>query len=128
MKIMIIDDEPDILDYLMAALEDSGYDTCTVQEDESVDEAIQSCNPDLIILDIMMPRRSGVSIYKELRSTPEFRMIPIAIISGMMPEKDFKKGFENLVNDHTISLPDGFIEKPIQLMELLGLIKKLLNT
>ncbi len=127
MKIMIIDDEPDILDYLTAALEDNGYDTCTVDEDEPVDKVIRLCSPDLIVLDIMMPRRSGVSIYKELRSTPEFKTIPIAIISGMMPEKDFKKSFKNLVNDNTISIPDGFIEKPIQLKELLTLIRKLLN-
>ena len=127
MKIMIIDDEPDVLDYLKAVLEDNGFDTCTIEENEPVDEAIQSYSPDLIILDIMMPRRSGVSIYKELRSTPEFKTIPIAIISGMMPEKDFKKSFQNLVNDNTISLPDGFIEKPIQLKELLELIQKLLN-
>ena len=126
MKIMIIDDEPDILDYLMAALEDNGFEVCTVKDDEPADEAVRSCRPDLIILDIMMPRRSGVSIYKELKSTPEFMAIPIAIISGMMPEKDFENNFQDLVNDKTVSLPDGFIEKPIQLEELLKLIQKLL--
>ncbi len=127
MKIMIIDDEPDILDYLMAALEDNGYETCTIKENETLAKAIQTKQPDLIILDIMMPIRSGISIYKELRSSHRLKKIPIAIISGMLLENDFKTDFQNLVNDDTLPLPEGFIEKPVKLPVLMELVHELLK-
>jgi len=126
MKIMIIDDEPDIREYLMAVLEDSGYETCVREENQPVGEAVGSCMPDMIILDIMMPSRSGMSIYRELRSTPEFEKIPVTIISGMLPEADFKHAFTGLVGDENIPLPEGFIEKPIQLIELMNIVDQLL--
>jgi len=127
MKVLIIDDEPDIRDYLTAVLEDNGYTAKPLTTDETFSDVIRSDRPDLIILDIMMPKRSGISIYKELRSTDEYKNIPIAIISGMMPEKSFKKGFGKLLNDDSIALPDGFIEKPVQLESLKELLDKILK-
>ena len=126
MKIMIIDDEPDIREYLMAVLEDSGYETCSMEENTQVGEAVGSCMPDLIILDIMMPSRSGMSIYRELRSTPEFEDIPVTIISGMLPETDFKMAFKELVGGEDVPFPEGFMEKPIQLKELMAIVERLL--
>lgn len=126
-KIMIIDDEPDILIYLMTILEDSGYTTCTVEENDKIVDEILKEKPDLIIIDIMMPKRSGISIYKELRSTEACIDIPIAFISGMAPEKDFiKKDFRELVNDREIAPPDGYIEKPVQVDALIDLVKQLI--
>ena len=127
-KIMIIDDEPDIRAYLMAALEDNGYQTCTMQESEPVLDTVMAHNPDLIILDIMMPRRSGISIYKELRASVQFEKIPIALISAISPAKDLMEGgFRKLIDDSTIPLPDGFIEKPVKLTTLMKLVEKLLE-
>ncbi len=111
----------------MAALEDNGYETCTIKDNEQVLEAIQTRKPDLIILDIMMPVRSGISIYKELRSTRQLKKIPIAIISGMLLENDFKTDFKKLVNDDAIPIPEGFIEKPVKLPVLMELVSELLK-
>jgi twitching motility two-component system response regulator PilH len=84
--------------------------------------------PDLIILDIMMPRRSGISMYKELRRTAAFNNIPIALISGMSPAKDFmEEEFKRLIDDDTIGPPDGFVEKPVKLPALMELVKQLLE-
>ncbi len=127
MKIMIIDDEPDIREYLVAVLEDNRYETCTIKEKESLVEAIQTKQPDLIMLDILMPGRSGISIYKELRSIRWLKEIPIVIISGMLLESDFKTDFQHLVNDDTIPLPEGFIEKPVKVSSLIKLVNELLT-
>lgn len=125
-KIMVIDDEPDIRMYLMAALEDNGYRTCDVGEGKSILDAVKDEEPDLIVLDIMMPRRSGVSVYKEFRTTETFKDIPVVIISGMLVAKDsIEEEFKKLVGDETIPLPNGFVEKPIKLPALLGLVEKL---
>jgi len=127
-KIMIIDDEPDIRIYLMAALEDNGYETCTIEDNEPILKAVLAKEPDLIILDIMMPQRSGISMYKELRRTAALKNIPIALISGMSEAKDFmEEGFEKLIDDHTISPPDGFVEKPVKLPALMELVEQLLE-
>jgi two-component system, OmpR family, phosphate regulon response regulator PhoB len=126
--IMIIEDETDIRDYLMAALEDNGYNTCSIEEHEPVPEAMIHHKPDLIIMDIMMPKRSGISIYKELRRSQKFSGIPVALITGVAPEIEFmENGFHLFVDDPSIEPPDGFIEKPIDLLALLGFIKALLN-
>ena len=127
-KIMIIDDEPDIRMYLMAALEDNGYETCDVENGKSILDAVSSQKPDLIVLDIMMPRRSGVSVYKELRTSDAVRNIPVVMISGMPAAKQFvDEEFKKLVDNEAIPLPDGFVEKPIKLPVLVESIKKLLE-
>ena len=125
-KIMVIDDEPDIITYLMAALEDRGYLPLTVREEEDVTDAVQKEKPDLIILDIMMPRRSGISIYKDLRSQKSTREIPVALISGLESSKDMLTDeLINLIDNGAIDAPDGFIEKPVRLDDFLDLVAKL---
>jgi len=127
-KVMIIDDEPDIRAYLMAVLEDEGYETCTIEANESILDAVKKMKPDLIILDIMMPRRSGVSVYKELRASDATKRIPVVLISGMPAAKQFvDEEFRKLVDNEAIPLPDGFVEKPIKLPVLVEAIKKLLE-
>jgi len=125
-KIMVIDDEPDIRMYLMAALEDCGYQTCDVGESRSIVDDVSEQEPDLIVLDIMMPRKSGISVYKELRSSERFKNIPVVIISGIPSAREFvEEEFRRFVGDETIPLPDGFVEKPIKLPALMELVDKL---
>ena len=127
-KIMVIDDEPDIRLYLMAALEDRGYETCTIEENEPIHKAVSAKEPDLIVLDIMMPRRSDISMDKELRRRAAFKNIPIALISGMSPAKDFmEEEFKELIDNDTIAPPEGFIEKPIKLPTFMELVENLLE-
>ena len=124
--ILIIDDEPDIREYLIALLEDHGYITHGVTESESIPEAVIRHRPDLIILHIMMPLRSGFSIYKELRSNSHMARIPIALLSGLSPESDFMEtGFLQLLEKESIPPPNRFMEKPIDLEALLTLIQEL---
>lgn len=127
-KIMIVDDETDIQAYLMAALEDSGYSTCTVNDINDILGSIYQEKPDLILLDIMMPDRSGISIYKEIQQTPEFKTIPIILMSGLSSKNEFiTKLFHDQKESDKISVPAIFIEKPIQLEKLEKQISKLLK-
>jgi DNA-binding response OmpR family regulator len=127
-KIMIVDDETDIQAYLMAALEDSGYSTCTVNDINDILGSIYQEKPDLIILDIMMPDRSGISIYREIQQTPEFKTIPIILMSGLSSKNDFiAKLFHDKKKSDEIAVPDVFMEKPIQLEKLEKQISNLLK-
>jgi DNA-binding response OmpR family regulator len=127
-KIMIVDDEPDILDYLMAVLEDNGYITCTVKNINNILDSITQEKPDLIILDIMMPDRSGLSIYREIQLTSEFKTIPVILISGLSSKNEF---IEELLNGNKdseqIASPEIFIEKPLQIEKLIKQIASLLK-
>ena len=127
-KILIIDDEPDIRDYLMAALEDNGYLTSTVFDNESIPEAVLKHQPALIILDIMMPQRSGISVYKELRRTPQIEKIPVALLSGAISESDLMQtDFIQILNKESIPPPDLMIEKPVHLPTLLTSIESIFD-
>jgi CheY-like chemotaxis protein len=125
---MIVDDETDIQAYLMAALEDSGYSTCTVNDINDILDSIYREKPNLIILDIMMPDRSGISIYREIQQTPEFKTIPIILMSGLSSKSEFiAKLFHDQKKSDKVAVPAIFIEKPIQLEKLTKQISNLLK-
>ncbi len=127
-KIMIVDDEPDIQIYLMTALEDSGYVTCTAEDIHNIPASIYREKPDLIILDIMMPDRSGLSIYKEIQMTPEFKTIPVILISGMSSKNEFiAELFRDQEDSDLIACSYVFVEKPVKLNELKKHISNLLK-
>ena len=127
-NIMIVDDEADIRTYLSAVLEDSGYRACSLDEEENIIDALQQHQPDLVLLDIMMPRRSGISIFRDLRSTPGVDTIPVALMSGI----DRAAGFFNtefmLLEELNLRPPDGFIEKPLQIQQLIEVIETIFET
>ncbi len=128
-NIMIVDDEEDIRTYLKAVLEDSGFQTCVVDEGENIFAALERHQPDLVLLDIMMPRRSGIAIYRDLRTTPGISDIPVALISGIEKATGlFQDELKALPDGRTIRPPDGFIEKPIRIEQLIGVIENILAT
>jgi two-component system, OmpR family, phosphate regulon response regulator PhoB len=127
-KVMIIDDEPDIRVYLAAAAEDHGFEPVTCGAEESIITIIGDEKPDLIVMDIMMPMRSGISIYKEIRSSPSINHIPVILISGMDGLPGFmEKEFRELINDDCIPPPGGYIEKPVDIDALFRKVKILLD-
>ena len=127
-KILIIDDEPDIRDYISAVLEDNGFEASATDGNEAAGRTTGQYRPDLIILDIMMPKRSGLSIYRELRTTPELKPIPVILISGLTRAGDFTEDeFAELIKDDNIPRPDAFIEKPVDIKVLLDTVHQLMG-
>ncbi|MEJ2156470.1 MAG: response regulator [Desulfobacteraceae bacterium] len=122
-KVIVIEDEKDVLTYLMAVLEDQGLQAETLDRNAALAEGVASARPDLILLDVMMPERSGVSIYEELRTTPGLKDIPVIIISGFSPDGDsMSVNFQQMLSDPSLPLPDGFIEKPMNLDLLITMV------
>jgi len=126
--ILIIDDETDIAEYIGAVLEDNGYQVVSARPVDPIIQHIRDKKPDLVVLDVMMPGRSGVSIYRELRSHPETTAIPVVLISGMATKKEIKeKGMATFFDESDIAMPEGFIEKPIRIPALLEMVEALLS-
>lgn len=107
-KILIIDDENDMRVYLKTLFKKAGWETETAEDGNVGLELAKSFAPDLITLDILMPKKSGVRAYRELRSTSETENIPIIILTGLAQQEDF-------FGDELGSLkgPEAIVEKPI---------------
>jgi DNA-binding response OmpR family regulator len=123
----VVDDEPDVLTYLTTALEDEDFVVRGFSGAEGLlDEAVKD-PPDLICLDIMMPNRSGLSLYKDLKSRSTLARIPIVIVSGYSRVEEFHEEFDRLVGVEGVEGSVVYVEKPVHLEEFLELVRGLLS-
>ncbi|MCP4352506.1 MAG: response regulator [Desulfobacterales bacterium] len=121
-KILVVEDESDVSTYLTTLFEDNGYDTVTAEDGVEGLDTAKAEKPDLITLDIAMPEQSGVRTYRQYKTEPETKDIPVIIITGIgeSMETYLKKlsGFAD---------PEGFMSKPIDRDELLKMVSDILS-
>jgi CheY-like chemotaxis protein len=108
-KILIIDDEKDMRVYLSTLFRKAGYEIASAPNGEEGVATAGTFGPDLITLDILMPKKSGVRAYRELRSSPQTEGIPIIILTGLTRQEDF---FGEELG--SVRRPDAIVEKPIE--------------
>ncbi|WP_367390943.1 response regulator transcription factor [Lewinella sp. LCG006] len=118
-KILVVDDEPDILEFLQYNLEKEGFSVVTASDGEAGIQMAERENPDLIILDIMMPKMDGVEVCRVLRSRPQFAQTVIAFLTAR--EEDFSQ----IAALETGG--DDYITKPIRPRVFLSRIRALLR-
>ncbi len=127
-SIWVVDDEPDVLTYLTTVFEDEEFVVRGFESGAGFLEEARLSSPDLICLDIMMPSKSGLSVYKDLRSDERLGSIPVIIVSGYSRQEEFLDGeFRRLVGGGDVPEPDGYVEKPVRMDELIKLVRKLLS-
>ena len=124
-QILVVDDDPDILTYFALLLGDHGYE---VIEARSVKEALavmEKNRPDLICLDIMMPKQSGIALYSRFKLDDRLKDIPTIFISAFSLARDFYgERFRNLIPDTRVPEPEAYMEKPVAADELLEVIER----
>ena len=103
-KILIVDDEPDILEIITYNLQINGYDVQTAKDGDQGLQKAREFKPDLIILDIMMPKKNGIEVCKILRSQPEYDDTLIIFLTALNDELSHVKGLEFGADDY-ISKP-----------------------
>jgi CheY-like chemotaxis protein len=113
-KILVVDDEPDVREYLSSFLEDEGFTILTAENGHDAIRAIERERPDLILLDLLMPEATGAGFYRELQGKEEFKDIPVIVISGMVGK------------DVTVMDFVQVLDKPIDLAVLLETVRKTL--
>src|SRR5262249_395266 len=118
-KILLVDDKVDTLLLLRELLSSRGYDIVTATEAGEAEEMVHQEKPDLVLLDVVMPGRSGYDLCRELKEDPFTRLIPIVMITGLTDRDDRVKGIE--------AGADDFLSKPLYPEELFARVKSLLK-
>ncbi|MBU0518817.1 response regulator [bacterium] len=116
-KILVVDDEQDIITYLETVFEDNDYDVVTARTGKEAFDKAKSEKPDMITLDITMPEESGLRCYRDLCGDADTRDIPVIIITGVSYGY---KSFEKFITSRKqVPPPAGFFEKPVEREDLL---------
>ena len=110
-KILIIDDDPNIVTYLTDFFGDNGYETCSATDGSEALDVVKKEKPDLITLDLEMPEEWGPRFYRKLSQEKEFKNIPVIVISGLSGGK------------YAIQKAVASITKPFDRDELLNIVK-----
>jgi two-component system alkaline phosphatase synthesis response regulator PhoP len=116
-KILIADDEPDILEVIQYNLVKEGYQVITAKDGDDALTKAKATHPDLIILDIMMPRKNGVEVCEILRSQPAFKDTLIIFLTALNDESSHIKGLETGADD--------YVNKPISPKVLISRVNAL---
>lgn len=118
-KILVIDDEEDLQKLLRIRLEQENFNVVSAYDGDIGVKMTEQELPDLIILDIMLPKMDGYTYLKEIRNLPKTKNIPVLVLSGKEEEK-----VKDLFIFQKIS---GYIEKPFELDDLVSKIKEILK-
>ncbi|MBK8913791.1 MAG: response regulator [Phycisphaerales bacterium] len=117
-KVLIADDNPQILELIEAYLEPLGVEISTAADGQAALAAIEAVPPDLVLLDIMMPRRSGYEVCRQLKEDDRYRDIPVIMVTALNEVGDLERARECGADD--------FLTKPVNKMELLARVQALL--
>jgi CheY-like chemotaxis protein len=121
--ILVVDDEDDVRDYLIMALEDAGFVVESASDGFEALELVKTVKPDLISLDLVMPRRSGAAFYRDLQKNPEWRKIPVMIVTGHARDDQGKADLDEL----TMSGPGIYLEKPVKPNNYVANVRRLIG-
>ena len=144
-EVLIVDDSEENVAFMSEILEDLGHSHRVARNGKEGMQALQEKRPDLVLLDIMMPRKSGVKVFQEMKRDPNLEKVPIIIVTGLgeVTGVDIETGQEesresyqdDIVRRFGAALrkqlagltPDALVEKPIDPPVLIAKIKELLS-
>jgi CheY-like chemotaxis protein len=120
--ILVVDDEADIRRFLKTALIEAGFEVMTAGDGFEALDRLKEKTPDLISMDLVMPRRSGVMLYRDLIKSREWSQIPVIIVTGHARDEVGRADLKEL----TISGPGIYLEKPVRPKDYIASIKNIL--
>ena len=118
-RILIADDNPNNVEVLRVRLSAQGYDIITAADGEEALTRARADDPDLILLDVMMPKRDGISVLKELKADSNARFVPIVLVTARADTRDVVTGLE--------AGGDDYLTKPVEQAALVARVRSLLR-
>ncbi len=126
-RILVVDDDPDIVEYLALFLEDHGYEVSSANRSSSALAALDEVVPDAVILDVVLPGRSGLDLLVTIRQHERWSSVPVVVLTG----KDSivqDNGREYLRGHELERGPDCVLAKPVDQEALINCLSKLTNS
>ena len=127
-KVLNVEDDADIRTFVTTVLEENGYIPIMAIDGEEGMEKVKAERPDLIVLDILMPRKSGIKMYHELKTDPSMKDIPVVMLSAVS-KRTFLRSTAALTEfgNETVPEPQAYLEKPVEPEDLAETLKKILG-
>jgi len=119
-KILAVDDEKHIVRLIQVNLERAGYEVITANDGKEALDMVASEQPDLVVLDVMMPVMDGFETLRNLKANPATREIPVIMLTAKAQDADVFRGWQSGV--------DCYLTKPFNPMELLSFVKRIFNS
>lgn len=116
-RVLIAEDEPNIVESLTFLLRRAGYDVASVLDGEAALAHLRARAPDLMILDLMLPRRNGFEVLKAVKADPSLRSVPVLVLTAKGQPQDRKRAEEIGI--------DAFITKPFSNREIVDAVRRL---
>lgn len=117
--VLVVDDNPQILELVEAYLEPLPIRVRTATDGQGALDLVHTTRPDVILLDIMMPKRSGFEVCRDLKDDPQTKDIPIIMVTALNEEGDLERAKE--------SGADDYVTKPVNKVELIDRLRRLLE-
>lgn len=124
-KVLIVDDDPDVRSFVVTVLEENQYVPLIAQDGVEGLEKIEKEKPDLVILDVLMPRGSGIRLYHHLRTNIQFKQLPIIMFTGITLRSFLKS--QKVLDEFKgaeVPEPEIYLEKPVDPEILVEAVKK----
>lgn len=118
-RILVADDEPDILELVTYRLTRSGYQVIAARDGEEALRLALEHVPDLVVLDVMMPKLDGYDLTRRLRAEPATSRIPVILLTARVQEADVSRGFD--------AGADDYLKKPFSPDELVARVRAVLG-
>jgi len=127
-KVLIVDDDPDVRLFSATVVEECGFAPIEAENGEEGLKMVKAEKPDLVILDVLMPKQSGIRLYRELKTDPALKKVQVILLSGIA-KKTFLRSQKALTEFGGAEIPEPsiYLEKPVEAEELAASIKSVLG-
>jgi two-component system alkaline phosphatase synthesis response regulator PhoP/two-component system response regulator VicR len=119
-KVLAVDDQPQIVRLIQVNLQKAGYEVLTAYDGEEALEKLREHHPDLVILDVIMPKRDGFDVLRTIKADPDTQATPVIMLTVKAQDADI---FEGLKEGAELYLP-----KPFHPLDLVALVRRVLET
>lgn len=146
-QVLIIDDDQDTVKYLSVLLTERGYDAIAAYNGNEGLQKVREARPDLIVLDVMMPKRSGLVVFKELKRDEQYANIPVLMLTGVSgvieelerhKDETFEKPYEPVrealkkrireLREEGLVKPEMFVDKPVDANSFIARVQELIGS
>ena len=146
-QVLIVDDDTNTVKYLSAVLSDHGYDPVAAHDGNEGMQKVKQAKPDLIVLDVMMPKKTGFVLFKQLKQDDQYKDIPVLMltaVSGVLEELEdrkeetFERPYDSLrealkkkiqeMREEGLVRPEMFVDKPVDPDSFIAMVRQLIGS